>query len=291
MTNAFLFPGQGSQETGMGKEIYDSIGKARIRLEEACDFLNYDLKKLMFEESDGKLNLTQYAQPAIYVCSAMHLEKAIQSGLSYNYVAGHSLGEYGALYAAGVFSFLDGLALVQKRAEVMSKQNGKGSMAAVMGISEKELLDMISKTHGAVVAANLNSPMQTVISGTDEGINMIERELSKNPSIIFRRLSVSAAFHSPQMEEAYDVMRTEIEKMSFNEPICDVVSNVTGKATNDLKTMKENLIRQMTGQVRWNDSVKEMKRLGVEVFYEIGHGRVLKKLNRMIVASPKCFSV
>lgn len=291
MGNAFLFPGQGSQEVGMGKELYREIPEAGRLLDYACELLGYDLKGLMFEGSIEKLTDTAYAQPAIYTCSAMHLEKARQQGLTFDYAAGHSLGEYSALYAAGVVSFEDGLRLVDRRGRAMAAQNGKGTMAAVLGMTEEELEPYMMP---GVVMANLNSKTQIVISGTNESVDAVEESLKpkiESEEIKFRRLSVSAAFHSPQMEEAATMMKDEIEKVSMKEPEAFVVSNVTGKITRDIGEIRKNLFVQITGQVRWYDSIMAMKEAGVEAFYEIGNGSVLRKMNKGITLRPKCFSV
>ena len=285
--NGFLFPGQGSQECGMGKIIYEELASAREILEKANDIVGFDLKELMFEGPIEKLTETQYAQPAIYTCSAMYLEKAREKGIEYQYVAGHSLGEYSALYAAGVFPFEDGLRLVSKRGEAMAAQNGQGTMAAVLGLTEEELLHYLIP---GVVIANLNTKTQIVISGIESGIDEISRVLSEH-DIKVKKLSVSAAFHSPQMKEAAEVMKEEIEKTVFHNPSVKVISNVTGKITEDVQTIKENLIAQITGQVRWYDSILAMKNAEIDQFYEIGNGQVLRKMNKTITLKPKCSSL
>lgn len=288
--NAFLFPGQGSQEVGMGKEEYETIPEAKALLDKANEVLGYDLKDLMFNGPIEKLTDTQYAQPAIFTCSAMHLEKAKKEGITYDYVAGHSLGEYSALYAAGVISFEDGLKLVDKRGKAMASQNGKGTMAAVLGYTEDELKPYMNDE---VVMANLNSKTQIVISGTIDGIDKVEatlQNLIETEEVKFRRLTVSAAFHSPQMQEAADTMKDIIVNTNFDKPKCNVVSNVTGTPTKDLEEIKANLISQITGQVRWNDSILNLKDAGIEQYYEVGHGEVLKKMNKAITLRPKCLS-
>lgn len=290
MKHAFLFPGQGSQSVGMGKELYGQLPEAGKLLDSACKVLGYDLKTLMFEGSMEELTDTKYAQPAIYTCSAMYLEKAKKDGLTYEYAAGHSLGEYSALYAAGVFSFEEGLRLVDRRGRAMARENGRGVMAAVMGLTEKELQPVIEGVDG-VVMANLNTERQIVISGTEGGVHAVAEKLSGNEAVTVKELAVSAAFHSPQMAGAAEVMKAEIGKTAMCEPKCFVVSNVTGVPTRDLDVIRVNLLAQITGQVRWYASVTAMKEAGVEAFYECGNGKVLRKMNKAIMLKPKCFSV
>lgn len=286
--NGLVFPGQGSQTVGMGKELYETLPQARGLLDEANDVLGYDLKALMFEGPQEQLTDTRYAQPAIYTCSAMYLEKVKADGIDYNYAAGHSLGEYDALLAAGVFSFSDGLRLVSKRGEAMGKMNGKGTMAAVLGMNEEELAPYM--VPGSMMA-NLNSKTQIVISGSNEAVDEVGAKLADKEGVKFKKLRVSAAFHSPQMEEAAEEMKPIIEEITFNDPACFIISNVTGKATKDMEEIKRNLIAQITGQVRWYDTIMTMKEAGVKQLYEVGYGDVLKKLNKTITFKPKCLSV
>ena len=289
MINAFLFPGQGSQTVGMGQSLYHHLPQAKEILDQACDILGYDLKKLMFEGPMEELTDTRAAQPAIYTCSAMYLELAREQGLEFSFAAGHSLGEYSALYACGVFGFEEGLRLIDARAKAMAAENGKGMMAAVMGLTEEELKEIV-KQYKDVCLANLNTKTQIVISGSETGIQEVSRELAGR-EIAVKKLSVSAAFHSPQMAKAAEDMKSRIEALEFKEPKAALVPNVTGQPTKDIGKIKECLIAQITGQVRWHDSIIAMKERGVEAFYEVGNGKVLRKMNKVITLRPKCFSL
>lgn len=272
----------------MGKELYEALPSAAHILDTANEILGYDLRHLLFNGPQEQLTDTKYAQPAIYTVSAMYLEKAKANGLDYSYVAGHSLGEYDALLAANVFDFETGLKLVAARGEAMGRMNGKGIMAAVMGLTEDELAELMVTD---VVMANLNSKTQIVISGTEAAVDTVGQKLSTREDIKFKKLRVSAAFHSPQMAEAADIMKDVIEKTQFNEPICHVICYVTGKPTMNLAEIKANLISQITGQVRWCDTILAMKDAGVTTLYEVGYGDVLKKMNKTITFRPKCVGI
>lgn len=286
--NGLIFPGQGSQTVGMGKEIYEKSHDAALILDKANELLGYDLKDLLFNGPQEKLTDTNYAQPAIYTVSAMYLAKVKADGLEYEYVAGHSLGEYDALLAAGVYDFETGLKLVAARGEAMGKMNGQGTMAAVMGLNEDELSPLMVP---GVVMANLNSKTQIVISGIESSVDEVGKKLEGNDSVKFKKLRVSAAFHSPQMAEAAETMKAVIENTVMYEPSCCVISNVTGQPTMNLSEIKANLIAQITGQVRWYDTIMAMKDAGVTLLYEVGYGDVLKKMNKTITFRPKCVGV
>ena len=286
--NGLLFPGQGSQVVGMGRGLYENFLPARELLHQARDILGYDLKKLMFEGPQEVLTDTRYAQPAIYTCSAMYLEKLKNDGFDYKYVAGHSLGEYNALYAANVFSFAAGLRLVARRGEAMSRMNGKGTMAAILGLTEEELSPLLGAD---AVMANLNSKTQIVISGTELGVEAVRMQIEGRDNVKFKQLQVSGAFHSPQMQDVALEMAAEISKVAFQQPTCSVICNVTGKPTKNPDEVRNNLIAQITGQVRWYDTIMAMKESGVTMLYEVGHGDILKRLNKTITFRPKCVGV
>lgn len=286
----FLFPGQGSQAVGMGESLYNTLPAASAILDEACDVLGYDLKQLLFEGPTDKLSDTRYAQPAIYTSSAMYLEKARESGLTCDYVAGHSLGEYNALYAAGVYSFADGLRLVERRGEAMSRMNGRGTMAAVLGIQKDDLETLVNDLPG-VVLANVNTRNQIVVSGSKEQLVDLQARIAVREGAKFRWLRVSAAFHSPQMADAAQEMAPIITNATLQEPTCMVVPNITAVPTRDIKVIRKSLVAQITGQVLWSDSILAMKSAGVKTLYEVGYGDVLKKMNKAITFRPKCLGI
>ncbi len=285
-----LFPGQGSQIIGMGAEISERLPEAKSILERANEILGIDLKEIMFHGPMETLTNTMYAQPAIYTCSAMYMELVKSNGWEYDYVAGHSLGEYSALYAARVFSFDEGLRLVYERGKAMSLMNGMGTMTAILGLTEEELETYLARISG-VVMANLNTKTQIVVSGDEQAIEELEQILNGNENVKVRRLPVSAAFHSPHMQEAKIIMEKLIEDSVFNAPICNVISNISGKPTNEVDVIKENLINQITGQVRWYDTIISMKESGVTELYEVGEGTVLSKMTKAITLRPKCVSL
>lgn len=286
-----LFPGQGSQHPGMGKDLYDDISEAKKLMEEANEILGFDIKSTIFHGDDADLLPTQIAQPAIYIVSAMYFEKYKKMQRDFLIAAGHSLGEYSALYAAGVFTFEDGLKLVRKRGLAMGKSNDTGKMFAIMGVSIKEIEMYISEFGQRVVIANENSKNQIVISGFAAETTKAAERLSMKEGSKVKELKVSNAFHSPLMEKARKIMSDEIYLTKFREPTAELIPNILGYGTNNLKILKESLIDQMTCRVKWVDTIMYMKNNEIDQLYEVGPGEVLKKLNKTITFRPKCSSL
>lgn len=295
MTNkiAFLFPGQGSQYVGMGKELVENYSSAANVLERANSVLDFDIKKLCFEGPVEELNDTRNTQPAIYTVSMMVNEVLREHGLKPSVVAGHSLGEYTALAVAGVFSFEEGLRLVRKRGIFMNNAlpAGQGTMAAVIGLDNEQILSLCQKVNGICEVANFNSPQQIVISGevaaVKEAIDLADREKAKKVV----QLDVSGPFHSSLMMPAREKLKKEIDKLDFNEPQIPIIANVTADYVTTSEEIRQALIEQLTKSVRWVDSIKLMISNGVDTFIEVGPGRVLKGLMRRIDKSVKAFNV
>lgn len=286
-----LFPGQGSQFVGMGKNLYNEITESRKIMEYACEILNFDIKSIVFDGTEDNLRLTEIAQPALYVVSAMYFEKFKQLNVAFEIVAGHSLGEYSALYAAGVLSFEDGLRLVRKRGIEMSKQNSRGTMYAIMGIDRSQVEKYTSETNGKTVIANINSKTQIVISGYIQETEKIAERLSFIDGVKVLKLNVSGAFHSPLMNESRIVLDKEIDHVDFMLSNVKIIPNILGYSTDDIEIIKDSLKKQVTGQVKWLDTILHMKDIEIDKLYEVGPGDVLAKLNKTIVLRPKVLSI
>jgi [acyl-carrier-protein] S-malonyltransferase len=284
--NAFVFPGQGAQFSGMGKDLFESNEKARELFKKANEILGFEITQVMFEGTDEALKQTNVTQPAIFLHSVI-LASTIEN-FHPDMVAGHSLGEFSALVAAGALSFEDGLKLVAKRADAMQKacEISPSTMAAVLNLADEkveEVCSEVSKSTGQVVVpANYNCPGQLVISGSIEAINVACEKMKEAGAKRALVLQVGGAFHSPLMEPAREELALAIKETEFKEPICPIYQNVNAKPSKDIIAIKENLIQQLTSPVRWTQSVQNMVNDGATVFTECGPGKVLQGLVKKI---------
>ena len=287
---AYVFPGQGSQFTGMGKDIYDSSDKAKAIFHQANEIMGFDISQIMFAGSDEDLKRTDVTQPAVFIHSMAILHSA--ENVAAAMVAGHSLGEFSALVAAGVLDFASALKLVKLRADAMKRACDiqASTMAAVIGMDDKIVEDICASiTDEIVVAANYNSPGQLVISGTIAGIDKAIEKLTAAGCRRALKLPVGGAFHSPCMEPARQELADAINSISFSNAKCPVFQNVPANAVTDAATIKNNLIAQLTAPVKWTQSVENMIAAGATSFIEVGPGKVLqglvKKVNKEIETS------
>jgi len=280
--NAFVFPGQGAQFSGMGKELFDSSEKAKQLFLTANKVLGFDISKIMFEGSVEELKQTRVTQPAIFIHSVVNA--MVKDGFNPDMVAGHSLGEFSALVAAGGLSFEDGLQLVYKRAMAMQKacEASPSTMAAVLGLDDHVVEQICEKTEGVVVAANYNCPGQLVISGETNAVKKACESLSEAGAKRALLLPVGGAFHSPLMEPAREELAAAITSTEIKTPVCAIYQNVDAKGYTDISKIKENLIKQLTSPVRWTQSVQAMIADGATRFVESGPGKVLQGLVRKI---------
>jgi [acyl-carrier-protein] S-malonyltransferase len=283
---AFIFPGQGSQCVGMGQDLYEKYDQVRARYQQAGSIVDFDLIKLSFEGPEEELAQTEKTQPAVFVHSFVICELLKAHGLKPAMVAGHSLGEYSALAAAGVFSFEQGLRLVQMRGKLMQNagQGAKGAMAAIIGLDYLTVHSICQQaSHRALVdLANFNSPDQIVISGTIEGVQSAMKSAGERGAKRVLQLNVSGAFHSPLMSPVQKQFSEELEKIDFCDPEVPVFTNVTGQATTSADEIKIFLEKQLLSPVQWTETIKHMLQGGAETFIEIGPGKVLTGLLRKI---------
>lgn len=286
----YVFPGQGAQFSGMGKELYDNHQKAKERFHQANEILGFDISKIMFEGSEDELKQTKVTQPAIFLHSTI-LAEVLGHQFQPDAAAGHSLGEFSALVATGCLSFENGLKLVSARALAMQKacEITPSTMAAILGLEDHVVEQICSTIQGIVVPANYNCPGQLVISGS---VPAVEEACSKLTEAGAKRaliLQVGGAFHSPLMEPAQEELARAIEQADFHTPKCAIFQNVNAQAVTDPSTIKLNLLAQLTAPVKWTQTMQAMHEIGISEVVEVGPGKVLqglfKKINREIVTS------
>jgi [acyl-carrier-protein] S-malonyltransferase len=291
---AYVFPGQGAQFVGMGKDLYDKDPAAKAMFEKADSILGFSITDLMFSGSDEDLKNTGVTQPAIFLHSTI-LAAALGNSFKPDMVAGHSLGEFSALVANRTLSFEDGLVLVSKRAVAMQKacDNTPSTMAAILGLDDKTVEDICASVKEVVVPANYNSPGQIVISGSNEGIDKAIELLKGKGAKRALKLAVGGAFHSPLMEPARLELEEAIRNTRFSTPVCPVYQNVDANPSTDPEVIKSNLVLQLTSPVRWTQSVLNMISGGATIFVEVGPGSVLqgliKKINKDVVTEAAIF--
>ncbi|MEK3710222.1 ACP S-malonyltransferase [Bacillus sp. FSL K6-1005] len=288
---AFLFPGQGSQFIGMGKELYEQVPAAKRLFDEADETLETKLSSLIFEGDAKELTLTYNAQPALLTTSIAVLEKFKESGITPDFTAGHSLGEYSALVAAGAMSFKDAVYTVRKRGEFMNEAvpAGEGAMAAILGMDAnalKQVTDKVTEDGHLVQLANLNCPGQIVISGTSKGVELASEQAKENGAKRAIPLDVSGPFHSELMKPAAEKLKEVLDSCELKNADVPVISNVSADVMTDKEEIKEKLIEQLYSPVRFEETVNKLIAEGVTTFIEIGPGKVLsglvKKVNRRL---------
>lgn len=295
MKTAYIFPGQGAQFVGMGQDLYNLNAETKALFEQANEILGFRITDIMFEGTEEDLKQTKVTQPAIFLHSVI-LAKALGGSFNPTMVAGHSLGEFSALVAAGALSFEDGLKLVAQRANAMQKacEREPSTMAAILGLDDETVERICAQVEDVVVPANYNCPGQLVISGSIAGVDKACALLTEAGAKRALKLNVGGAFHSPLMEPAKVELQAAIEATVINAPVCPIYQNVDAKPYTDPAQIKENLIAQLTGAVRWTQTVQNMLTDGADAFVEVGPGNVLqglvKKVDRQVQTSSAVIS-
>ena len=280
---AFVFPGQGAQFSGMGKDLHDASQDARMRFEQANDILGFDIASIMFEGTAEELKQTKVTQPAIFLHSVI-LAECLGDAFQPDMVAGHSLGEFSALVAAGALEFKDGLSLVSARANAMQKacELQPSTMAAVLGLENNVVEDICGNTGGVVVAANYNCPGQLVISGEVPAVEAACHALTEAGARRALMLPVGGAFHSPLMEPAREELATAIAQADIQSPRCPIYQNVSAEPTSDPQLIRQQLVAQLTAPVRWTQTMEAMIADGAKEVTEVGPGKVLQGLFKKV---------
>ncbi len=288
---AYVFPGQGAQFTGMGKDLYDSSDLAKEMFNKANEVLGFDIVKIMFEGSEEELKQTKVTQPAIFLHSTI-LAACLGEEFQPDMVAGHSLGEFSALVANGALNFEDGLKLVYQRALAMQKvcEVEPSTMAAILGLEDEVVENICASVDGIVVAANYNCPGQLVISGAVKAVELACEKLTEAGAKRALILPVGGAFHSPLMEPAREELAAAIEKTIFNNPKCPVYQNVTASAVSSPDEIKKNLVFQLTAPVKWTQTMNQMLADGASEVIEVGPGKVLQGLFKKVDRAFPCSS-
>ena len=280
---AFVFPGQGAQFPGMGKDLFEASTIAKEMFDQANDILKFNITDIMFGEDNEALMQTKVTQPAVFIHSVI-LSKIIRKKLQPDFVAGHSLGEFSALVAAGYINFSDGLKLVQRRANAMQKscEDNPSTMAAILGLENNIVEKICNEISEVVVPANYNCPGQLVISGSFEGIDLACKKLTEAGARRALKLQVGGAFHSPLMESAQKELEEAINETIIMEGDCPIFQNFTAQSTTDKDQIKKNLINQLTGPVRWTQIMQNMINSNLSEVIEVGPGKVLQGLFKKI---------
>lgn len=287
--SAYIFPGQGSQFTGMGKEAHDSSEAVKRLFNHANDILGIDLRSIMFDGPDEILRQTEYTQPAIFLHSVAVFHTL---GAVCDSVAGHSLGEFSALVACRAVSFEDALVIVRKRGQLMQQAGSinPGTMAAVIGMSDEQVETICLKASTndeVVVPANYNCPGQLVISGNEAAIDRAIEMLKAARCKIAKKLPVSGAFHSPLMQPAFDRLQAQLRSLAISTPACPIYSNYTAKPTTDVEEIRDNLLNQLMNPVRWTQTLQNMENDGFTQYVEVGPGKVLQGLVKRTIKSAE----